>query len=338
MEVYYIESLLAAYGLTPPVSLFDLPGAAGSNNEVQGIHTGGGDFVWKTRQNRFGQPSFLYEHRLLAWLAQADLSFAVPVPIPTRLGFTECSILGEWGVLSLRLPGQLPTFGHLPKVEVEALGAALGELVHVLAAYPPAANPGLPPFAELARLHPLVPDPLHLTPPALGLPDTPPYNDVLAWWRENLAKLKPFLAEIYMALPRQVVHRDFDPSNALLEGGRVSAVLDFEFAGLDARALDLAVTLEFTMRMEDDDPWPRVQALCQGYRRWGRFTREEAEAIPWLIRLRDVAATVRRMGQGLAVEGVYANMRRIEGMRRTSEWLTEHGEQLVDEITGRLVD
>ncbi|GHO98789.1 hypothetical protein KSF_088370 [Reticulibacter mediterranei] len=49
--------------------------------------------------------------------------------------------------------------------------------------------------------------------------------------------------ELYGHLPQQLVHRDYDPSNLLMKDQRVTAVLDFEFAGIDLRIMDVCVAL-----------------------------------------------------------------------------------------------
>ena len=56
-------------------------------------------------------------------------------------------------------------------------------------------------------------------------------------------RLSDELPSLYAALPCQIVHSDFDPSNILMEAITVTAVLDFEFCTCDLRALDLVVAL-----------------------------------------------------------------------------------------------
>ena len=49
-------------------------------------------------------------------------------------------------------------------------------------------------------------------------------------------------------------------------GGRVAAVLDFEFACPAPRALDLAMGLRMTMRVwESGDPWPAARRFLESY-------------------------------------------------------------------------
>lgn len=83
-------ALVAAYDLTPPVAVHPLPDAGGINNAVRVVRTGAGDFVWKRYAAHGDSAAIAREHRLLARLAASRLSFAVPIPLPTRDGATIC--------------------------------------------------------------------------------------------------------------------------------------------------------------------------------------------------------------------------------------------------------
>jgi homoserine kinase type II len=77
------------------------------------------------------------------------------------------------------------------------------------------------------------------------------------WWRVAARAVRPFLdpphAQLldtelrfqsqhrYADLPRGAVHADLFRDNAVFDGGRISGVFDFYFAGVDCFAFDLAV-------------------------------------------------------------------------------------------------
>jgi homoserine kinase type II len=77
------------------------------------------------------------------------------------------------------------------------------------------------------------------------------------WWRMAAREVRPFLDPAraalleeelrfqsqhrYPDLPRGAVHADLFRDNAVFEGGRISGVFDFYFAGVDCFAFDLAV-------------------------------------------------------------------------------------------------
>ena len=77
------------------------------------------------------------------------------------------------------------------------------------------------------------------------------------------------LPELYRSLLQQIVHRDFDASNVLMEGDRVTGVLDFEFAGSDLRAFDLARSRSLFRKGGRKTPG----ALALGYKPFARFSR-----------------------------------------------------------------
>ncbi len=322
--------LLAEYNLVPPVELFTLP-AAGSNNRTLGVRTGGGEFVWKSYRSHIELASILYEHRLLKWLAERELSFAIPVPVLTRTGKTVSDTPQGWQALFVRLPGMHPDPQNLD--QLQAIGAALGELHHALSVYTTEPRPGMSPFGDLCQLDPRIPDPFTLAVEQLGLPDGSPYDPLVSWWRDEMAALRPFLEGVYRKLPWQVVHRDFDPSNTLVHQAAVTAVLDLEFAAPDVRALDVASGLKFTMRVwQNEGPWDIARAFCRGYARWIQLTTLEVEALPWLIRLRDAVSTTIKIGRALAADSARLPLERISSMQVSTRWLEAHKHQLIDVV------
>lgn len=55
------------------------------------------------------------------------------------------------------------------------------------------------------------------------------------------ADLRAQVPLLYRTLPLQVIHGDFINRNALMQQGRITGALDFEFCARDLRALDLAI-------------------------------------------------------------------------------------------------
>ena len=258
-----VRPVLAAYALDAPVTLFALP-RQGANNTMVGVTTAAGRFVLK----RFDAPDrggrLAYEQRLLGWLAERTLPFAVPVPLTARDGRTLVDYDTQRYALYRFLPGRPGDTNN--RTQLRAFGVALGALHQVLVAYPRDDAPEWWRYDELERIHALVPDPYGLTPAAIGLAPGPAVDALCAWWRGELAGLRPFIEQRYAALPRQVIHGDYDPSNTLYEGDRLTAILDFEFALPDARAMDLAAGLHWTLRPEQATlDWPAAEAVMGGY-------------------------------------------------------------------------
>ncbi|MCB0094497.1 MAG: phosphotransferase [Caldilineaceae bacterium] len=326
------------YTLTPPIVDAPLPGV-GTNNHNQGLHTGAGDYVWRTYHTHADAATILYEHKLLAWLNQQPLSFAVPAPVPMKNGQTLCHTEAGFHALFPWLPGVPPD--RKDPSHMVAVGAALGELHTVLHGASTAPRPGLAGYAALAQIHPGLPEPWALTPaglPPMAPPLAPAEIDaLLSHWRAELIAIKQWTASQYAALPVQVIHGDFTPGNMLIVGKRVAAILDFDFAIPDARAVDVAAGLYYVMSVwENPEPWPVAAAFCQGYSRHVQLTHAEIAALPWLMRLRNAVSAIYRLGKHVAANQPLPTWR-LRAMLEFTDWLDKYGErfaQLLDENCG----
>jgi Ser/Thr protein kinase RdoA (MazF antagonist) len=100
------------------------------------------------------------------------------------------------------------------------------------------------------------------------------------------------------SLPLQIVHGDFGYINVLLDDDKVTGLLDFEFAGPDMRAADLACAIYITVvRTADAERWPMLDALIGGYRRSLPLDPVEAAAIPDLLLRRSAFGIVHWIGR-----------------------------------------
>ena len=124
------------------------------------------------------------------------------------------------------------------------------------------------------------------------------------WWRRAAADVRPFLDEgrnalleselafqglqRFPGLPRGPVHGDLFRDNALLDEGRITAVFDFYFAGVDCLLYDVAVCAnDWCLADPAADPGldeKLTLALLQGYHGARPFTAEEAAAWPAMLR------------------------------------------------------
>lgn len=128
----------------------------------------------------------------------------------------------------------------------------------------------------------------------------------LGWWNEASAIVMPFLSadqrallhdelafqnrlavsQGYQTLPRGTVHGDLFRDNVLFDGGEVTGVLDFYFAGQDVLLLDLGVCLNDWCLNPDaatlDDE--RACAFIEGYETVRELKAEERHHLPYLRR------------------------------------------------------
>jgi homoserine kinase type II len=124
------------------------------------------------------------------------------------------------------------------------------------------------------------------------------------WWRVAAREVDPFLdagrnsllkSEIafqaehrFPDLPRGPVHADLFRDNALTEGGRISGVIDFYFAGVDCLLYDVAVCAnDWCLADLAADPAldaERSRALLSAYHAVRPFTPLELDAWPVMLR------------------------------------------------------
>lgn len=98
--------------------------------------------------------------------------------------------------------------------------------------------------------------------------------------RERYRNLRELSRLHYPDLPDRVIHGDFLPRNLLLDGGQLTAVLDFDQARRDALACDIAPLL-----MPFQPLAPRLRrAFVEGYESVRPLTDGEWKLLPALVR------------------------------------------------------
>lgn len=323
-----IPSVLARYDLTPPIQVAPAH-AQGVNNLHLIVAAGHRRLRIKVYAPDHPPATLRYEHDLLHTLAGAGLPFSLPVPLADRAGATLQPGPDGWLALLPNLPGAPLDPADL--AQVRALGEALGALHVALADLPLTPRPGRALFQAFVAFPPPARDPRRLTPAAIGAPDTAANCALLAWLRATSERLADFVVGPYQALPQQLCHNDIAPYNVLTAGGRVTALLDFEFAGPAPRGLDLAMALRMTMRAwVNPDPWPTARALLAGYAAGGgRLSADEAALLPELFLLRSAMGVFWALGRARPLDQARL-LEHIGFLRNTARWLDQHGSRLVD--------
>ncbi|MDQ2952477.1 MAG: phosphotransferase, partial [Chloroflexota bacterium] len=266
----------------------------GLNNESYFVDADEGKFVARIYRNTAEPARVRNEHDLLARLALQELPFEVPAPMPAEGGDTLTVLESPEGprlaALFPRISGEPATLGvphgRLTGRALAQLDAALGRLDL------PVRAP-----ATIRDVHPLVTDPVD----ALDELDLGAAHDGARRLLEEVDAVHDALAG---SLPRQIVHGDFAFINVLIDQGKVTGMLDFEFAGPDIRAADLATAMYITtVRSDEAQRWPVLEALTAGYRRSLPLDPLEVAAIPELMRRRSAIGIIHWIGrhrQGLA--------------------------------------
>jgi len=260
----------------------------GLNNETYFVSAAEGEFVLRVYRNTADPKRVRDEHHLLGLLASQELPFSTPTPLRTNDGDTLAVLETDTGprlaTVFFRIPGE-PATGT-PR-DARLAGRALAQLDAALARL------DLPVRAPIALrdVHPLVPDPTA----ALDDLDLGPHRAGTIALFDRVMTSHDALAS---SLPLQIVHGDFGYINVLLDDDKVTGLLDFEFAGPDMRAADLACAIYITVvRTPDAERWPMLDALIGGYRRSLPLDPVEAAAIPDLLLRRSAFGIVHWIGR-----------------------------------------
>jgi homoserine kinase type II len=328
--------LQRAWGIVGPWRAEPL--TRGTNNLVQRVETPTGSYVLRVYSNTTDAARLRFERDVLAQLTEARLPFALPTPLPTLDGAYFLDIETEQGyalaTLTPYIPGQPPDRDNLN--QATAAGEAVGQMTVAMARFDiPAEGISWRSSGDLARCHPLVPDP-----PAafaeLPLPDETRQRLIsgYTWLIERIPNL-------YATLPQQLAHEDFDPGNVLMEGTRVTGVLDFEFCARDLRVMDLTVALTWwpVRRFGTSEEWPIIAAFASGYARHITLTDGEIAALPTLFRLRAYTSLIHRLGrswQGLST--LEEALDRAEAAIARMNWLAADGDRLIETVGAAMRD
>jgi homoserine kinase type II len=306
------------------------PLTRGTNNLVQRVETPLGAYVLRVYSNTTDAARLRFERGVLAQLAELRLPFALPTPLPTLDGayLTETEQGRALATLTPYIPGQPPDRDNLD--QATAAGEALGQLTIAMASCViPAEGVNWRSSGDLARCHPLVPDP-----PA-AFAELPLSDEKRRRLISSYAWLIERIPDLYATLPRQLAHEDMAPSNLLMEGTLVTGILDFEFCSLDLRAMDLAVALTWwpVRHYGTGAEWPIIAALARGYARHITLTDGEIAALPTLFRLRAYTSLIHRLGrsrQGLSTPEEALD--RAEAAIDREDWVHSNHVRLIDVV------
>ncbi len=329
-----LDSTLSGIGpiwnLSGPLSF--QPVAGGTNNSVQLVETSSGSYVVRLYRNHTDPARLRFEHAVLTALETLQLPFAVPAPIPTNTGERYTWLKAGEGsnilvTLTALIPGREPAGSDLEAADAagEALGSldlALGQIAVRL----PDEDASWRSYGDLARCHPLVPDPYQ---GILQLPVTLQQRERLLAGYQRLTEAIPSL---YGSLPQRLSHEDYAPSNILMDGSQVTGVLDFEFCSRDVRPMDLTVALSWwpDHTFGSGEEWPILEAFSRGYARKVQLSPGEIAAIPVLYQLRAYTSLIHRLGRYLqGLSPLEAVIGRAYAALEREDWLAGHQTRLL---------
>lgn len=251
-------------------------------------------------------------------MIDADLPFRTPRPLPTVGGDTVALDIDTARHCALypRIPGE--TLDDADTVAVGRAGESFARLDMALGAIERTDLPAPVFTGDLTAMHPAITEFTEL-------------DDVIGrQGREMVERAAETAGPIYASLPTQLVHGDFSFGNVLVRAGRVRGIVDFEYAGRDVRAAELAAGLSSAIAREAREALWRP--LLRGY--LGKLQLDPAEiaALPALVNLHWAVIVVWWAGRSLEgrpfPDGPAVLVDRALAVER---WVSDRGRELVAE-------
>lgn len=321
-----LSELVAAWLIKEPVQIEPLQ--QGTNNHVWRIDAvDGQSYVLRVLPGSEGLSRVRTEAMLLDALSKQQLQFRLPVLLKARNGDIVVPFEQETGASTMAtlhpfLPGSKPDRNDPGRAE--QAGAALAMLDNALAALPESIAA---PREEGNPYH---------EPEVLVALESLPVDQKLSRQAGHLLDMaRERVDELYRRLPQQWLHYDFVPSNLLVDNSGITAVLDFEFAGRDIRALDLCAALNWwpINLMGTGNEWNIIDAFGAAYLHNFPLSEEELQAIPDLLRLRDAGSLLHRIGRYLAgLESDLIIESRLKRSLWREEWLSANRDLLLRHV------
>jgi Ser/Thr protein kinase RdoA (MazF antagonist) len=280
------------------------------NNVVQYVQCGEKRLVLRVYNNGENAARVAFEHAVLNELRKHPLSFAIPTTLPALDGGASHVPLRNGAEASMfeLIPGTLPKLTH-----VRPIGRATGELTtamykislplesptvrecgrlalcgsmlaYLLRAYVQA------PYYDIYKVHHAVTrDTFYATVAGAAFNGV---RDATNYLVEELRSVESTIEECHaMQLPASLIHGDLHYDNVLVDQGKVSGLLDFEFCAKDWRAMEIAICL--SKYVGEPEPMGYLTEFIEGYAEHGVLTAAEIKAVPALINLRVLSNVVR---------------------------------------------
>lgn len=312
---HVFDDVLDEWDLPRPRQL--VRSAYGMSNHSYFVTSDAGAHVLRVHV-RQSLPSIRFEHEILRRLIDAELPFQVPQPIPTTRGDTVAVDVDSARQCALfrRIPGET-----MDGTDVEEVGRAAEAFARLDAALATIERTDLPAPAfsgDLRAMHPAVTD-LGQLDDLIGRPA-----------REMVERANQSAGPMANSLPTQLIHGDFSFGNVLVRSRRVRGIVDFEYAGRNVRAMELASGLASAIvRDARESLW---RPVLRGYLRALRLDPIELGALPALTVLHWAVIVVWWAGRSLEggpfPDGLTALVDRALAAER---WMDARGPEIVAE-------
>jgi homoserine kinase type II len=339
-----VSELESVYDVGPWRSLERLP--KGKSRSYL-LAAGCGDYVLRCSHRAKTDADMRFEHELTAFLN--GNGFPAPQAVAARGGDTHVSLDGELYCLWRFVEGSPFETGNLDQVREAARAHAT---YHRLVA---SFEPSCPPPADMNLLEELR-DALDQMPPLEALAarlldrgqkpqEVSAYLDLVPYMLEKAHDVLAQLETLYAGAPVITIHGGCRRGSALFRGNRLVAMLDFDSARPEVRALDLAIAVhDYAKVYSEADPLNHKVPLdvqvaarfLRAYQEVNPLTDTELDALPALLAARRLKRFLRKCRKWF--DGIRdfsdGDARKLHRETARVRWLESHEAELEAALSG----
>jgi homoserine kinase type II len=339
-----ISELESVYDVGPWRSLERLP--KGKSRSYL-LTAGDGDYVLRCSHRAKTDEGMRFEHELTAFLNRKG--FPAPQAVLTRRGDTHVSLDGQLYCLWRFVEGSPFQAGN---------DVQLGEAARAHATYHQLVSsfePSCPPPAEMNLLDELR-DALGEMPPLEALAarlldrgqkpqEVSEYLDLVPYMLEKAQDVLAQLELLYASAPLLTIHGGCRRGSALFRDNRLVAMLDFDSARPEVRALDLAIAVHDYAKVyvDADSPnhkvpldVPVAARFLRAYQEVNPLTDTELDALPALLAARRLKRFLRKCRKWF--DGIRdfsdGDARKLQRETARVRWLESHEAELEAALSG----
>lgn len=321
-----------------------VPTAGGVNNVVQFLSLPNGEKkILRIYNNGCNTPRVAFEHAILNSLSTkaSQMSFKIPKFMPSLKDKTKTYVELSNGASACIVD---IIEGGLPKLTcVRDIGRASGELngfISNVKLDPSLGNGPTPPYFELFKVHHAITrDLFYKEMASKSFDSVRQYADKMV---KEIQLMEEKISQLQaLNLPFCLIHGDLHYDNCLVKDGKVTGLLDFEFASNDWRAMELAICLSKYAGEKDSEgnsiAMPYFIDFIDGFAEKGELTEPEIDAIPDLINLRILSNVVYFVGRALGGEDDISSLTtRIANYCGRVDWIKNNGKAIRNSIKSKM--
>lgn len=301
------------------------PTLGGVNNIVKKVKVDDKDeYILRIYNNGDDSNKVTFEHLVLSALRKIPTSFQLPASLLSIDNGKTHELISDGSEASVfkLIPGTLPGITCVAEI-----GKACGELTKALASIKVDYDPQTPPYFEIYKVHHAINRDIFMR--EIHSPAFDEVRTSADRAAAEITKIEQLIAQLLsLNLPQQLIHGDLHYDNVLVQDGKVTGVLDFEFCAWDWRAMDLAISL--SKYASEANAMECFAQLIQGYTQFVSLTTTEIEAVTDLVILRILSNVVYFVGRAMAEEDSIGTLTsRIDAYMRRIDWLRAHRQDII---------